>query len=504
MIDLPDLAPLKISQTADKAGRKQIDSLDHVLAIVPKNAGKAAFRALPRSAHLERLYRRNTKTGPAHVTTYLDNKRGTAITVAGLELKSRFDTLTWARKLMIEARRLKSVRLGILTSGLDESDHEQAVSALIRAADAAAFELPNFKSKPDRKYRGPRNLKLFSEQTRLSIDTLRRGDMGNNLARWLTSLPPNKLTAASYRAAAEMLAKQFGLKYEFHDVRKLERLGAGAFLAVAQGNASDDAGIIRLTYRPDRAKEPALALVGKGILFDTGGTNLKPFKNMLEMHTDMQGSAVALGTAIELAAARVPFAFDVWLAVTENRISATAYKSQDLVVAANGISIQVIHTDAEGRMVLADTLALAAKEKPRLIIDYATLTGTCVSALTSRYSGVFSNRSSVARALLQASKVSGERVWQFPLDDDFDDALQSEVADVKQCAVEGSGDHIFAARFLKRFVPNDIAWIHLDLSAGQHKGGLGAIPSDITGFGVHFTLELLSERNPAALATEWS
>jgi leucyl aminopeptidase len=317
-------------------------------------------------------------------------------------------------------------------------------------------------------------------------------------------MPPNKLTAASYRAMTESLARKFSLKYEFLDQANLKRRGCGAVLAVAQGNADGSAGIIRLSYRPKGSGKPALALVGKGILFDTGGTNLKPFQGMLDMHMDMQGSAVALGTAIELAAAETPYAFDVWLAVTENRISATAYKSQDIVVAVNGTTIQVIHTDAEGRMVLADTLALAAEAKPELIIDYATLTGACIGALTTRYSGVFSNRAGSARSLLGAGMSSGERLWPFPLDDDYDDPLKSEVADVKQCAIEGSGDHIFAARFLKRFVPDAIAWVHMDLSAGQHKGGLGAIPTEVTGFGVGFTLELLTDQEPAALVAAWS
>ena len=178
----------------------------------------------------------------------------------------------------------------------------------------------------------------------------------------------------------------------FLDESELARLEAGAFLAVAQGNATRDAGIVHLSYRPKGARDAALALVGKGILFDTGGTNLKPFKGMLDMHTDMQGSAVALGTLLALAELAVPFRVDAWLALSENRLSAVAYKSQDVVFAANGTSIQVIHTDAEGRMVLADTLALAARERPGLIVDYATLTGACVGAVTERYSGVFTNR----------------------------------------------------------------------------------------------------------------
>ena len=139
-------------------------------------------------------------------------------------------------------------------------------------------------------------------------------------------------------------------------------------------------------------QHPASSLVGKGICFDTGGTNLKAHKGMLDMHTDMEGSAVALGSLYALKMLRSPLSVDCWLAITENRIGPFAYKPQDVVRAANGTTIQVIHTDAEGRMVLADALSLAAARKPRAIIDYATLTGACVYALTERYSGAFTNR----------------------------------------------------------------------------------------------------------------
>src|SRR5690606_966252 len=142
---------------------------------------------------------------------------------------------------------------------------------------------------------------------------------------------------------------------------------------------------------------------------------LKPFKGMLDMHMDMQGSAVALGVLLALKELQVPYSVDAWLAVTENRIAPTSYMPQEVVTAANGTSIQVIHTDAEGRMILADTLALAARDEPKLIIDYATLTGSCISALTQRYSGVFTNRIRGNALLQEAGAMSGERVWPFPM-----------------------------------------------------------------------------------------
>jgi leucyl aminopeptidase len=280
----------------------------------------------------------------------------------------------------------------------------------------------------------------------------------------------------------------------FLDEAALRRLGAGAFLAVSQANEEPGAGIVHLRYRPARAKSartPDVALVGKGIIFDTGGINLKPHKSMLDMHTDMSGSAVALATLVALAELKAPIAADAWLAITENRIGPHGYKPQDVVRAANGVTIQVIHTDAEGRMALADTLALAGRTQPKLIIDYATLTGASVYALTERMSSVFTNRPALVNKLVEAGRASGERVWNFPFDADFDSDLESKVADIVQCAVDGKGDHILAARFLSRFVPDNVAWAHVDLSSATRSGGLGHISTETTGFGVRFTLEAL-------------
>jgi leucyl aminopeptidase len=311
-------------------------------------------------------------------------------------------------------------------------------------------------------------------------------------------LPPNTLDARGYRILLQELSRRLKLRFKFYGEAALKRLGAGAFLAVSRGNGTRDAGIAHLSYRPRGATAPALSLVGKGICFDTGGTNLKPHKSMLDMHIDMEGSAVAVGSLYALHALRSPLAVDCWLAITENRIGPLAYKPQDVVRAHNGTTIQVIHTDAEGRMVLADALSLAAARRPRAIIDYATLTGACVYALTERYSGAFTNRPEARDLIESAGTSSGERVWCFPMDADYDTDLESSVADVLQCAAEGKGDHILAARFLSRFVPKEIAWLHLDLAAGSRHGGLAHIATEITGFGVRYTLDLVRRGWPPA------
>jgi leucyl aminopeptidase len=504
MIELPNFLPLRITQAAANPTSKDFDSLDHVAIVVCGRRVANLFRGIPNSTLIGRAFDRAVKRQQKSATLQLDNARGTEISVHKYVATTPFDRLTAARRVASQALQPGVRRVGMLCLGASEQEQREILLALAAAAGAARFEMPAFKSS---KSQTPRTsqLRLLSAP-KLPLARINAEIGANNLARWLTALPPNKLTAAAYRGAVGQLATSYGLKVEFFDEKKLEKLGAGAFLAVSQGNRERDAGIVKLSYRPTKGGSPELALIGKGILFDTGGTNLKPFKGMLEMHTDMQGSAVALATGVALAQLEVPFAFDVWLAITANRISSTAYTSQDVVTAANGLTIQVIHTDAEGRMVLADTLALAAREKPKLMIDFATLTGTCVAALTSRYSGVFTNRPAANFELIANGKECGERVWAFPMDDDYDDALASEVADIKQCSADGYGDHILAARFLRRFVPESTPWVHMDLSAGQQRGGLGHIPTEITGFGIRYSLALLLDRfqGPSALAASMS
>jgi len=332
---------------------------------------------------------------------------------------------------------------------------------------------------------------LLHDGAKVDVDTEFATHRGNHLARWLSALPPNHLSCKTYARTLAALSRQYRWRLQFLGERSLKRLGAGAFLAVAQANAHRDAGIVHLSRRVDRRPGYRIALVGKGICFDTGGINLKTHQSMYHMHADMQGSAVAVGILLALTLLDAPIDIDCWLALTENEIGPKAYRPQDVVTAANGTTIQVVHSDAEGRMVLADTLALAARERPDLIVDFATLTGACVTALGERMSGMFTNRPDWRPGLEDAGRVSGERVWGFPFDDDYDSDLDSQIADVLQCTPDSKGDHILAARFLSRFVPKDTPWIHLDLSSSWRKGGLAHIPTEMTGFGVRWAMELL-------------
>lgn len=487
-----------LPRIARRRDPRTLPHLDHLLVVLPVSAVRSAWAEIPGGHALAAAARRRQldKAGavltlhladPCPVTVGLADPKGTP-----------FAWLTLARKLAAEVRTSRPAKVGVMTAGAPAELAPAWLEAAISGLLAAEAQMPRFPGKDTRQPPRLSTVTLLDEVPQLDFERIRAEAEGNHLARWLTALPPNRLDAAGYRRLLEELSGREGWELSFLDEQALTELGAGAFLAVARSNPRRDAGIARLRYRPGgrAAEPPRVALVGKGICFDTGGTNLKPFRGMLDMHEDMQGSAVALGTLLALTRIGFPQPVDCWLAITENRIGPDAYKSRDVITAVNGVTIEVIHTDAEGRLALADTLALAGRERPALMIDYATLTGACVAALTPRYSGVFGNRPALLAAAVEAGRASGERVWAFPMDEDFDEALESRVADVLQCAVDNDGDHILAARFLGRFVPDETEWLHVDLSAGHHKGGLGLAPSAQTGFGVRLTLNLLLDRGP--------
>ncbi len=470
----------------------RLDVYDAVLLLLPTD-GKPGVK-LPHARLWQILHRRGKSAHGTVRSASFDNRRQTLAVLGYCRADaSAFELLRVAGLLArrVTSDRPEATRIAIIARPA-ASSRAAWQEALYAALAAHAFALPSDK-RHERKVR-----------TLTRVDVLGAADMNprraeivadaTNLVRHLTALPPNMLDAGGYRRVLTTLARRHRLRLRWLGERALQRLGANAFLAVSRGNPRRDAGIAELRYVPrGRATRPALALVGKGVLFDTGGTNLKSHRGMLDMHTDMSGSAVALATLVAAARLRVPVAIDAWLAITENNIGPSSYRPQEVVRAANGVTIQVIHSDAEGRMALADTLALAARRQPRAIVDFATLTGTCVQALTDRMSGLFATDDALCARLLAAGDASGERLWSFPLPEDFDTELDSPTADIAQCAVDGKGDHILAARFLKRFVPADIAWAHIDLAASTRRGGLAHVPTEITGFGARVALRFLLE-----------
>jgi leucyl aminopeptidase len=416
---------------------------------------------------------------------------------------SPFQCLTWARGVADSVKSLNSENLGLV---LTDSSKESALDALVSAlaATAFAFEKTTTVKSDDKNadYRPQLTIidlrtetKKGSAPVKRQVKSTLRVAEATNLVRRLTMMPTNQLTNQKYKKIATDLAKGRSLACKFHGRDQLRKYGAGAFLAV--GQASQGEGILEISYRPKTgAKSAGIALVGKGITFDTGGVNVKPGAYMHGMHGDMNGSAVALALILCMADLEWPQPVTAYLAICDNLIGDKAYKPNDVVTAMDGTTIEVIHTDAEGRMVLADTLAFASRKKPSFILDFATLTGSCVSALGTNYSGGFTNDEGLIQKIIASGRLSGERVWPFPIDDDYGECLESDVADIKQCRLKGGADHIEAAYFLKRFVGDDIPWVHVDLAACEHEGGLAHVPTSVTGFGVRFGLELLKSITP--------
>jgi len=494
---------IRLHQITHDLSPEAVERLAVAVLMIPDRPDKRVWERLPYADVLKPRWQRMRRRGADSdcLVTDLPGKTGTRVILqAARSDTTAFAGLSRARTLAEKVCDLDPVKIGIQLTGFDQATGARLLEQFLAALLAAACPMPSYKSKP-KPPAALRSIGIYGLETTIDPAPLVAESSGNHLARWLSALPGNELTPGRYRAIVAWLARQEGWQLRFLDRKALQKLNAGAFLAVCQGSPEPDAGILHLQYRP-RGRGRRLALVGKGVCFDTGGVNVKPAKYMNGMHEDMQGSAVALGTLLALTRLKAKHPVDCWLALAENHIGSRAYKPNDVVTACNGTTIEVKHTDAEGRMILADTLALASRGKPAVMIDYATLTGACIYALSSRYSGVFSNREALHATLIEAGHDSGERVWPFPLDEDFDEALKSGIADTLQCTLEGEADHILAARFLRRFVDEQIHWIHVDLAASSNKGGLAHIPTDTTGFGVRLTLNLLHRQ--AVLDGTWN
>jgi leucyl aminopeptidase len=484
----------KLTENKQELSVKALEAAGHALLLLPVTK---ALPDVPGSAELKAaMKRRDLKTDAlAKSPVAVQLPGGTLAVVAMLKADaSTFETHELVRRALalLLAEYPKALTLAVFGEAEFKA---RAAEAAVYTALVNAVPLPSRKSKPDPVLK---SVQLFGHKPADGFARVQALAEGNTLTRSLTVQGPDELTPGVYRKRIKALAKQYGWSVEEFPFDKLKKMGAGAFCAVAQGSPAKDAAIVRISYKGQGAKGKAkkVAFVGKGICFDTGGHNLKPAKHMQGMHEDMNGSAVVLGILAAAAKLKLPVALEGWVALAENHISPAAYRQNEVVTALNGTTIEVVHTDAEGRMVLADTLTLAAKGKPDLIADFATLTGSMHYALGSRMSGLFASTSALAHQASRAATASGERIVVFPYPEDYDASLDSTVADVRQCSMEGEADHILATRFLSRFV-GDTPWLHMDLSGHSCKGGLGAVMSDANGFGVAWAISLLEATDQA-------
>lgn len=349
-------------------------------------------------------------------------------------------------------------------------------SSAVQAAQSAAvgfvtsqFELDKYRTQ-DKKEKTVNKLVVCIDGASVSDveNGLRRGKAigeSMNFTRDLANEPPNILTPTEMANRAQRMAKETGLKYEVLDEAKMEKLGMGSLLSVSKGS-EEPAKLIVLRYTPAKntgAKGELIALVGKGITFDTGGISLKPGEGMDAMKYDMSGGATVLGTmrAIALLKPTVPVLGIV--AAVENMPDGKASRPSDIVTASNGKTIEILNTDAEGRLILADAVAYAEKQGATQIVDMATLTGAVIIALGDQNTGIMGNDQGLVDKIISTGKENGEGFWQLPVSKEYSKQIKSDIADIKNIGPRGKAGTIMGAVFIQEFV-DKAKWAHLDIA----------------------------------------
>ena len=318
-------------------------------------------------------------------------------------------------------------------------------------------------------------------------------ETGTNFARDLVSEPPNVLYPKEYVNRLLKL-KKLGIKVTVYNELKLKKLGMNSLLGVGRGSDKESF-LVTLEWIGDKKnKKTLLSFVGKGVCFDTGGISLKPAKFMEEMKYDMAGSAVVAGLIQTLAIRKAKVNAVGVVGLVENMPGGNAQRPGDIVKAFNGKTIEVLNTDAEGRLVLADALSFTEKKfKPKFIIDLATLTGAIIVSLGEEYAGLFSNNDELSKKLFDAGKKVNEKVWRLPLHKNYDKLIDSNIADVQNINYSGGAGSITAAQFLQRFIEKT-PWAHLDIAGmAFSKKAANLNPGGATGFGVRLLNQLIED-----------
>ena len=353
------------------------------------------------------------------------------------------------------------------------------VSQLVEVTMDATYQVNAIKSKkPEPKALTKIAVHVEKADNQQAEVALKQGlaiSAGVGLAKDLGNLPPNICTPTYLGEQAKKLAKQYGFKVEVLEKKEIEKLGMGSFLGVAQGSVEPPRFIVLQHLKGKKTQKPTV-LVGKGITFDTGGISLKPGSEMDEMKYDMCGAASVLGTFKAIGEMDLAINAVGLIATCENMPDAGAIKPGDILTSMSGQTIEVLNTDAEGRLILCDALTYAERFEPAAVVDIATLTGACVIALGHHASAVFSNKDALAHELLAAGEASHDRAWHMPMWDDYQNQLDSNFADMANIGGRAGGS-ITAACFLSRYAKK-YDWAHLDIAgtawkSGKEKGGTG-------------------------------
>ncbi|MBL0156464.1 MAG: leucyl aminopeptidase [Bryobacterales bacterium] len=397
-----------------------------------------------------------------------EGMKATRLLLIGGGEKAKFTTADMRKTGGVIVRTLKPKGIGDIAIRLKGITLDAAMlEALVEGVILGDFE-PDQHKTADRP--SEKTIKSFRisvpEESVVLVDALRRGRAigeAQNFARTLVNEPANLLTPLKLAAEAKAMAAEFGLGCELLDEARMRQLGFGALLGVAMGSAEPPVMIV-LNYTPaaPHASGNHLAIIGKGVTFDTGGVSIKPSEGMEKMKYDMGGAAAVIGAMRAIAQLKPAIPVTMYAPCVENMVGHKAQRPGDIVKSYQGKTIEVLNTDAEGRLILADTLTYAARQGCTHLVNAATLTGAIAVALGHLYSGVFSNNDELQQRVLAASKAVGERMWPFPMDDDYKEYIKSAFADMGNIGGRWGGS-ITAAKFLEEFVEGK-PWVHLDIA----------------------------------------
>jgi leucyl aminopeptidase len=426
----------------------------------------------------------------------LPGVKASRVLVVGLGEKDKFDASAFNRAALEAGRALESLPIAHAISWLPEihvpgRDEAWKLRTVALAADHRAYRYTaTFKPKDKPRTARLESLALAGSHAR-ALEEAAAIARGVRFARELGNLPPNICNPAYIAEQAQSLAGTHdGVHCEVLERADMAALGMGSLLGVARGSANAPKLVVLRWNGGAKTAKPTV-LVGKGITFDSGGISLKPGAGMEEMKFDMCGAAGMLGTFVAAVELALPINLVCIVAAVENMPDGDAYRPSDVLTSMSGQTIEVLNTDAEGRLILADALALAAQQKPDYMINLATLTGACMVALGTQVAGLFSNHQPLADAFLRGAEETGEKLWQLPLVKEYKDSLKSGVADMKNIG-GAHGGAIIAALILQEFVA-DVPWAHLDIAGPAFAEGDNLIcPKGGTGFGVRTLINFLS------------
>jgi len=370
---------------------------------------------------------------------------------------------------------------------------ENFIGYFLHGLKLKSYEFNIYKSKKDKKNI---SINVFGNKNKISSNSklkFKALEEGTFFARDLVSEPGNILHPDEYAKRISSL-KKFGLKISIYDDKKLKKLGMNALLGVGQGSIRGSYLVI-MEWNGARNNSKPLAFVGKGVCFDTGGISLKPAKFMEDMTYDMAGSATVVGLMKNLALRKAKINAVGVVGLVENMPGGNAQRPGDIVKSYSGKTIEILNTDAEGRLVLADALTFTEKKfKPKFIVDLATLTGAIIVSLGSEYAGLFSNDDKLSKQLLKAGEKVDEKLWRMPLHKNFDKLINSKNADMQNINYVGGAGSTTAAQFLQRFILNKTPWAHLDIAGMAFSKYGGALNSGgATGYGVRLLNKLIED-----------